>query len=311
MTETKETSIQALQRRAEVITDPAISPGFGTAGGFDLLQRQAKLFAASSLVPSNYRGNVADAVIAVNMAHRIGADPLMVMQNLDIIDGRPSWRAQFMIAAFNQSGRFAPLRYQMLGEPGTDSYGCRAFTVGKDGERIDGPAITVKLAKDQGWWVRKGSKWPSMTEMMLRYRAASWLVRTLAPELTMGIQTRDEIEDAIDVTPDAHGVYRVAELADVSGGKPEPETIVDDQAPVKPSKRKVTVRDERAPEPPPQATESGPWLAAIQHGAGVLEAAAERLGLDLAKLGPESDPATLEALAAAAQEIHGAGGVIE
>ena len=40
-----------------------------------------------------------------------------------------------------------------------------------------------------------------MPEQMLRYRAAAWFIRTTAPELSMGLQTVDEVKDTIDVTP--------------------------------------------------------------------------------------------------------------
>ena len=195
--------------------------GFGSVDSFALLQRGGTLLAASSLVPKEYQGNVPNCVIALNMAQRIGADPLMVMQNLHIVHGRPGWSAQFLIATFNQCGRFTALRYEWFGEAGTDAWGCRAWAIEKStGEKLTGSAITIALAKSEQWLDRAGSKWKTMPEQMLMYRSAAWFVRAYAPEIAMGLQTTDEIHDTvIDVTPGANGGYRVPVTA-------TPETLL-------------------------------------------------------------------------------------
>lgn len=170
---------------------------------FKLLQRVAKMFSMSALVPDIYKGdrNIGNCVIAFNMAHRLKADPLMVMQNLYIVHGRPSWSAQFMIACFNQTGRFDPIRYEFVGTEGTDTWGCFAYTTDREsGEYIKGTTITIKMAKDEKWYDKSGSKWKTMPEQMLRYRSAAFLVRTVAPELTMGLHTEDESHDAFSAT---------------------------------------------------------------------------------------------------------------
>lgn len=171
--------------------------GFNSAAGFALLQRGATLLANSTLVPKEYQGNLANCVVALNMAQRIGADPLMVMQNLYIVHGRPGWSAQFLIATFNQNRRFSALRYEWSGEPNTPTHGCRAWSVEKaTGERLIGSTITLDMAKREGWVDKNGSKWRTMPEQMLMYRAAAWFIRAYAPEIAMGLYTVDEIQDA-------------------------------------------------------------------------------------------------------------------
>jgi hypothetical protein len=149
------------------------------------------------------------------MASRIGADPLMVMQNLYVVHGRPGWSSQFLIATFNQSGRFSSLRYEYFGEKDKDSYGCRAWAVEKDtGQRLTGSDITVGLAKIEGWYGRNGSKWKTMPQQMLAYRAAAWFIRTHAPEIAMGLRTVEEIEDMpgeVNITSKATEIERSPE----------------------------------------------------------------------------------------------------
>lgn len=195
------------------------SVGLCDSDAFALAQRAGQLLASSGLVPKEYQGNLANCVVALNMAVRIGADPLMVMQNLVIVHGRPTWSSQFLIATFNACGRFSAIRYEFKGTEGQDDWACRAYAIEKsNGERIEGSWISIALAKTEGWYGKNGSKWKTMPQQMLMYRAASWLVRAYAPELAMGLHTAEEVVDAEasrDVTPqtDAAHIADAAEQA--------------------------------------------------------------------------------------------------
>lgn len=182
-------------------TSPApIQVGLTDSQGFELAQRVGKLFATSTLVPKQYQGNMPNCVIALNMASRMGADPMMVMQNLYIVHGTPGWSAQFLIATFNKSGRFSALRYEFCGTQGKDDYGCTAVaTELATGEVLRGTTITIALAKAEGWYQKSGSKWQTMPQQMLMYRTASWFIRAYAPEIAMGLHTAEEINDTYDM----------------------------------------------------------------------------------------------------------------
>jgi hypothetical protein len=185
---------------------PSIAMGFGSAQGFELMQRGAKLLGSSTLVPKEYQNNISNCVVALNMANRLNADPLMVMQNLYVVHGRPSWSAQFLIASFNQCGRFSAIRYRWSGTEGQDDWGCQAYASERGAEElITGPLITIALSKKEGWFGKNGSKWQTMPQLMLMYRAAAWLVRTHAPELSMGLQTAEEVHDVYDEAKDIGG----------------------------------------------------------------------------------------------------------
>lgn len=191
-------------------TAPMVHIGFDNSQGFDLMQRGAKLLAASTLVPKDYQNNIPNCVIALNMASRLGADPLLVMQNLYLVHGKPGWSSQFLIATFNKCGRFSAIRYQWGGTEGKDDWSCRAYAKELDtGEVIHGPTISILLAKKEGWYEKQGSKWKTLPQLMLMYRAAAWLVRTHAPELSMGLQTAEEVGDIYDTSRDAQGRFSV------------------------------------------------------------------------------------------------------
>lgn len=165
---------------------------------FLLAQSRANVYASSDLVPAEYRGKIANVMIATNMARRMGADVLQVMQNLYIVHGKPGWSAQFLIAMFNESGEYTSIRYRFTGEKGADSWGCIAYCMEKaTGEEISGTEVTIAMAKAEGWYGKNGSKWKTIPEQMLRYRSATYLVRATAPQLAMGLQTKEEIEDVV------------------------------------------------------------------------------------------------------------------
>ena len=267
-----ETTTLAQMQTSAVIAPKNDAPmSLLTGAGFEQLQRVAKALAGSTLVPVQYRAftekkeygtvvghvpnpaGLPNCVVALNMALRMGADPLMVMQNLYVIEGRPSWSSQFIIASLNSCGRFSPLRFD-LSEPGKTedlTYSatfwkegkkvteqrkakirhqtCTAWVIEKEtGERLNGPTISMQMAIDEGWQTKNGSKWLTMPEVMLRYRAASMLGRLYAPELLMGLQSREEIEDFIDATADNAGTYRV-DVNDLRNKEPEAPAIIDSE----------------------------------------------------------------------------------
>jgi hypothetical protein len=195
-------------------TLPDIIPGFGNLQSFELAQRAATLLSKSTLVPKDYQNNLPNCVIALNMASRMNADPLMVMQNLYIVHGRPGWSSQFLISTFNTCGRFTAIRYDWTGAPGSEDRGCTAWATEKlTGEKLMGSMVNIKLAKAEGWYAKNGSKWQTMPDQMLMYRAASFFVRTYAPELAMGMHTEEEI---IDMTPNEKGTYESSVAADIA-----------------------------------------------------------------------------------------------
>lgn len=174
-------------------TTPSI---FSTIEAFENGQRIAKSLASSNLVPAAYQGNIPNTMVALEMATRIGISPFMVMQNLDIIKGKPSWSSTFIIAALNSCGRFEPLRFKFTGDPEKDEFGCRAVSTDKNtGEKLQSPKVTWKMVKEEGWLSKPGSKWKTMPELMFQYRAAAFFGRLFAPDILKGMHSVEEVQD--------------------------------------------------------------------------------------------------------------------
>ena len=186
---------------------------FLNSNAFEHAQRAAKALCSSDLVPKEYKGNISNTLIALDIANRVGASPLMVMQHLYIVHGKPSWSSTFLIAAINNCGRFNPLKYELTGEG--DNRGCVAWTTEKNStEKLESPKITIEMAKKEGWMQKAGSKWQTMPELMMRYRAAAFFSRLFAPEITMGMKSYEEI---IDVTGPENKLTDAKELPKPKG----------------------------------------------------------------------------------------------
>lgn len=177
-----------------------LSPVYQAQKHFETIQRMAQMYTQSTIVPDTYRQNLGNCVIAIDMAQRMQANPLMVMQNLYVVHGNPSWSSKFLIACINASGRFTPLRYEFAGQRGTEKYGCRAYayesTDTEHKEPLYGSWVTIEMAKKEKWYDKPGSKWQTMPDQMLMYRAAAFWQRAFAPEISMGFLTKEEYDDA-------------------------------------------------------------------------------------------------------------------
>ena len=249
--------LQIKNNNAVAISQPnQIGFNFFDPVQFETMQRVCRMFALSDLVPDIYRATMkpipantdekattmihvenqtsltkamANCMIAVDYAMRVGASPMMVMQNVAIIYGRPAPSSKFLIATVNTCGRFNPLQYRfaekgMLGMVDYTDYvwdnatrskravakqfdgkkvmdiECVAFTTAKGSDKVlESSPVSVRLAIQEGWYTKNGSKWQTMTRQMLMYRAASFWSSAYAPEISMGMKTVEELQDIQDV----------------------------------------------------------------------------------------------------------------
>ncbi len=260
---------------------------------FKGLLNVAEYFSKSDLVPKQYQAvagaeqkAIANCVIAFDMAQRMQANPLMVMQNMHVIQGRPSWSAQFIIAAINSAGRWEELEfdYQEAGElrdipypekvwnaqanNGRGAYEnrkgklagpmknvtcvCKSRKIGSTKELV-GPEVTMEMAIREGWYTKTDSKWQTMPKIMLMYRAATFWKSVYAPDVLMGMPSTEELRDVQETT------YEEVPLADKvkAAAKASRETVVitpepeEEKAPegVDPETGEVTT-EQKQPEAP-------------------------------------------------------------
>lgn len=186
-----------------VVQEHAISTNvFSDPKAFQNIFDIGKMFASSSLVPQAYQGKPMDCTIAVDMANRMNVSPMFVMQNLYVVKGKPSWSGQACMSMVKASPLFTDVHHVYTGEKGKDSWGCFVQATRKaDGEVIKGPEVTIAMAKAEKWYSKldkygnETSKWQTMPELMLAYRASAFFARIHIPNALMGCAVEGEAED--------------------------------------------------------------------------------------------------------------------
>ena len=199
---------------------------FSGIQAFEDAQRIAKALASSTLIPPQFQGQqgFANCLVALEIANRMRMSPFQVMQNLHIIHGRPSWSSQFIIGLINGCGRFSPLRYDVTGQGDTLACTCVATELAS-GNDLRGPTVTMAMAKKEGWATKSGSKWLTLPDLMIRYRAAAFWGRLYIPELLVGIQTQEEVVDIEPVTVKPELPKTSLEQLNATIAQPDPEPV--------------------------------------------------------------------------------------
>ena len=191
---------------------------YASTQAFNELFKIGSVMSKTQLVPDNYRNKPEDCTIAIDIANRNGMSPLSVMQNLYVVKGKSTWSGQACIAMLRASKEYEHVKPVMVGERNTDGWGCYFKAIDKsDGEVAKGTLVTIQMAKDEGWYSKPGSKWPTMPEQMLQYRAAAFFARIYMPNALMGFSVEGEAEDIspvpVQAPPDPFSNTKVAQEA--------------------------------------------------------------------------------------------------
>jgi len=200
--ETKNNLPQAAQAQKIIVQDSGEFSALIDTGKFEQLWRIATIFSNSQLVPAHFQGKKENCFLGLQMAFRLGVDPMMLLQNTYIVGGRPGMESKMIIALINSSGLFEdPLEYEVDGDdPKDKKYRVRAFATRKGtGKVCKGPWIDWDMVKAEKWDTKQGSKWTTIPSQMFCYRAAAFFGRLYCPERLLGMQTADELQD---ITPD-------------------------------------------------------------------------------------------------------------
>jgi hypothetical protein len=166
---------------------------FSGENNFTQAMMMAETLSKSDIIPLNYKNKTENCLIAIELSNRLGVSPFLVMQNMHVIQGRPSWSSTFIISCINTCGKFeGGLKYE-IDEKETK---CRAYAIEKGtGKKCVSPTITLEMAREEGWLTKNGSKWRTMPSLMLRYRAASFFGRLYCPELLNGMLSEEEASE--------------------------------------------------------------------------------------------------------------------
>lgn len=232
MTETNETQVAETPMQMAVM--PAFASDdnkldvFSSGRGFHVAMEMAKMLSESTMVPDQYQAynlqkngswahnpvGVGNCLVALEISSRMGLSPFTLMQNMDVVKGRPGFRGKFKAGLINHSPLFSRLKYEWKGEPGQPQYGCRAYATEREtGEVLLGAWITWAMVQAEKW--DNNAKWTTMREQMFMYRSASFWLDAFAPDLTLGLPTVEEIED-VEVLDERASKRRRTRASDVN-----------------------------------------------------------------------------------------------
>ena len=211
--ETEEAGLPAAQEQVTLsVAVPTAVTMWNDAKLMNLAFRTARMLSASALVPDMYRNSPENCLVAMDIANRMGVSPLMVMQNLYVVKGKPSWSGSFCAAAVNGCGRFTALEYVFVGEEGKPSWGCyaRAKRLSNGAECVS-ETVTMLMAKSEGWLGKNGSKWLTMPKQMMMYRCAAFFARAHCSDILLGLPTYEEVQDVKGTEPEGTVVVNLQE----------------------------------------------------------------------------------------------------
>ena len=136
---------------------------------FNQILRAADMLSKTSIIPQSYQGKPQDCFVAIEMANRMGVSPMVVMQNMYVVKGKPSWAGQACTMLINSCGKFKDVKHIYTGEKGKPNRGCYVTATRiSDGSQVDGVEVTMQMAQSEGW--TSNSKWRNMPELMLAYQ---------------------------------------------------------------------------------------------------------------------------------------------
>ena len=195
MNENEEKGVAIVEQATQLTTNSV----WENKDQFNQLLRAAQMLSQTSIIPQSYQGKPQDCFVAIEIANRMGVSPMVVMQNMYVVKGKPSWAGQACTMLINSCGKFKDVKHIYTGEKGKPNRGCYVTATRiSDGSQVDGVEVTMQMAQAEGW--TSNSKWRNMPELMLAYRASAFFARVYCPEAMMGVQTAEEVYDA-DSTP--------------------------------------------------------------------------------------------------------------
>ena len=169
----------------------------------------AEELSISSLVPKQYQGKPQDILVAMQWGHEVGLAPMQALQNIAVINGKPSVYGDAALALVQASSICEGIDEHIEGEGTPNPVAvCIAKRKGRN------PVIarfSVEDAKRAGLWGKQGP-WQSYPKRMLAMRARGFALRDAFPDVLKGLITAEEAQDypseasnrpAKDITPPA------------------------------------------------------------------------------------------------------------
>lgn len=158
------------------------------------LMEYSKIIARSTMIPRDFQGKPENVIIAIQWGHEIGLAPLQALQNIAVINGRPSVWGDAALALVRGSGLCKDVAESVTGEGDNMAATCVAHRVGSSPVTS---TFSVADAKKAGLWGKQGP-WTQYARRMLQLRARGFALRDAFPDVLRGVITAEEAQDMPD-----------------------------------------------------------------------------------------------------------------
>lgn len=148
----------------------------------------SEMMAKSQIIPKDYQGKPENVLVAVQWGHEIGLPPLQAMQNIAVINGRPSLWGDAVLALVRGSGKLEYIDERIENDVAI----CR---VKRKGEPEQIRTFSIEQAKKAALLGKQGP-WSQYPERMLQMRARAFAMRDVFPDVLKGIAVAEEVQDA-------------------------------------------------------------------------------------------------------------------
>ena len=153
------------------------------------------MLANSSMVPKAYQGKPQDILVCVQWGYEMGLAPMQALQNIAVINGKPSVYGDAMMALVQASSVCEDIEEFFEGE-GTPNP-VAVCVAKRRGRKPVTARFSVEDAKRAGLW-GKGGPWSAYPKRMMQMRARGFALRDAFPDVLKGLITAEEAQDYPD-----------------------------------------------------------------------------------------------------------------
>lgn len=175
--------------------------GFLTPTNLQEAMKIADLLANSQIVPKDYQKNPGNILVAMQWGAEIGLQPLQAMQNIAVINGRPSLWGDAVLALVRSSGLLEQFEETQTEDEAT-------CIVKRKGHKAVIKTFSKEDAKRAGLLSKQGP-WSQYPKRMMQMRARGYALRDEFTDILKGFGVAEEERDKeIDVTPEPSNIKK-------------------------------------------------------------------------------------------------------
>jgi hypothetical protein len=151
----------------------------------------SKLIANSELAPKDFKGKPANVLIAMQMGAEVGLAPMAALQNIAVINGRPSIWGDAALGIVMVHPEYEWHKESLTGENLTM---VAQFTIKRMGQEPYVTQFSVADAQKSKLWGKEGP-WQTYPKRMLQMRARGFGIRDKFPDALRGLNLAEEAMD--------------------------------------------------------------------------------------------------------------------